>query len=222
MEIKLGNKEKRLLTVFGVVFAVALIGPNVLSQYASQYERTKSQEASAAKTRLTEAQNELDGFEDQKKILRRYVDRYNSLVENDEISKPDVIDVVKKMKAIGIERKLQNATTFNFADEVVVEPEQSMYMKDSNVKIGIHPLNIEMGMLHDLDIFMFMESLGNQVSSRLFPVRCSMSLTELEFSIVERENMQASCEIHWYSVDDPDRNIKTEEETEETTTATAN
>ena len=220
MEIKLGNKEKRLITTVVVVFIVALVGPNVLGQYASQYEREKSQEVSAAKIKLTEAQNKLDGFEDEKKILRRYVDRYNELIENNEISRPDVIDVVKKMKAIGIKRKLHIATTFDFADEIVVEPEESMYMKDSNVKIGIHPLNIQMGMLHDLDIFMFMESLGDQVSSRLFPVKCSMSLLEPEFAIVERENMEASCEIHWYSVDDPERNTKTEETT--TTTATAN
>lgn len=76
-------------------------------------------------------------------------------------------------------------------------------------------MQINMKMLHDLDMFMFMESLQSRISTFSFPVRCSFELLEPVFAIQNRENFDGSCQINWYSVKDPDANLDAEEESED-------
>ena len=72
-----------------------------------------------------------------------------------------------------------------------------------------------------MDIFMFMESLEGGVSSISFPVRCTLTLQESEFTVANRENMSGACRINWYAVNDPDRNVSLTDDEEEDAAAEA-
>ena len=59
-------------------------------------------------------------------------------------------------------------------------------------------------MLHDLDIFMFMESLLAKEDNILFPVRCKIGRLHKDFSLEKRPNMVGQCDLAWYWVTDPE------------------
>ena len=213
--INLGTKEKKLIFLVGAVMTATIVGPHVLDAYALKYRNDKFQNKAQLEKTITKLSQDLDGIEGRKEILRRYINRYQSLIERRVISLPDTVELVKQMKAISLERK-QNATQFEFGDRLIFDSGDSIYTQDSNVNIHVYPLEIQMSMLHDLDIFMFIESIEKNVPSLSFPVKCSMTLLNTEFTVTNRENMMANCQINWYSVNDPDRNLKADVAVEET------
>lgn len=213
VNIKLGDKEKKLLGAVAVVFLIAFVVPQFLGDYALRYRSEQGSAQRQYQDSIASVRQDLDSIEDRKEILRRYVSRYQSLVERRVLSLPDSVELVKEMKGIAEERR-QNATTFQFDDNARLQPANTVYTKNSTIGVDVYPLNVEMGMLHDMDIFMFMESLDDKVESISFPVRCSLILVESEFVVSNRENMQGACRINWYAVNDPDRNVKTAEEEE--------
>ncbi len=217
VNIRVGRREKKLIGIVAVVFVLAFVLPQVLSEYARGYSSEELSKKQAQEAQIATLRKDLDGIEERKDILRRYIRRYQSLVDRDVITLPGPVDLVNKMKKISADRR-QKAVQFMFGDTRRLQAEDTIYTKDSTVQIEIYPLELSMGMLHDLDIFMFMESIEDQVSSLAFPVKCTMERLTSEFVVTDRENMQATCRINWYSVSDPDRRINTgqEAETEET------
>lgn len=211
VNMKLGRREKKLVGIVSGVFAVAFILPQVLSDYANQYRSEELQKRQSHETRIATLRKDLDGIEERKEILRRYIRRYESLVDRDVLSLPGPVDLVNKMKQISADRR-QKAVKFQFGSTRRLSPDDTIYTQDSSVQVEIYPLELRMGMLHDLDIFMFMESIEDQVSSLAFPVKCSMERLTDDFIVTDRENMMATCQINWYSVNDPDRKREAEEE----------
>lgn len=206
VDIKLGAKEKKLLTAVVAVFVFALVGPQFIGDYTLRYRSEQGGIRDKFRADIATVQQDLDSIEDRKEILRRYITRYQSLVERRVLSLPDAVQLVKHMKDISTERR-QSATKFGFGDNVVLSSDAAVYTENSTVGVNVYPLNVEMGMLHDMDIFMFMESLNDRVASVAFPVQCSMQLEQREFAVANRENMSGSCRINWYAVSDPERNL---------------
>ena len=204
VEIKLGGKEKRLLGMVVVVFLFAFVGPGFLGDYALQYRNNQEALRVNYENQIQEIEGDLGSIEERKEILRRYINRYRRLVEQDVLSLPEPVNLVQQMKEITTQRK-QNATAFQFGDNILLPPEDSTYTVDSSVGVNIYPLDIQMGMLHDMDIFMFMESLEDRVANIGFPVKCSIDIESSDFVVLDRENFQGACRISWYAVTDPNR-----------------
>lgn len=206
MALVLGKKEKKLVIIVGVVAVCALAAPGVLGNYTYQYQSEQLQLKNSLVKKKVKIEQDLGGIEDQKEILRQYINRYKVLVERDVIEPPDTVEVVKQMKSIGAERKL-GATSFNFGNNVQLPPDASTYTAGSSVGVEVHPMILEMGMLHDMDMFMFLESLSGRVPTVSFPVRCSIRSLGNSFSIKDQENLRAMCQVNWYAVKDPERNL---------------
>lgn len=211
MALNLGNKEKNLVAWGFMAFVAFVLAPPFVEGYAQRYQQTQVSAKDIADKRVRELRENLSGIEGRKEILRRYINRYRALVDREIILPPDTVALVKHMKAISLRRK-QEATTFNFGTNLSVPSEESKYTAGSSVGVEVYPLVLNMGMLHDMDMFMFLESLKERVSNISFPVRCSLELDNLEFEVAKRQNMTAECQINWYSVNDPERNIKSEGE----------
>ncbi len=203
---QLGDKEKRMIVLIAVVFVLAFVAPQFVSDYSLQYVRSQNREKAALQEKITELQKNIDGIEDRKVILERYAKRYQSLVERERIALPDEVELVKEMKKIR-ERGKYQGIDFSFLDKVSLDSKDTVYTSDSTIKINVAPLLLEMGMLHDMDLFMFMEALSEKIPNLSFPVKCSMRLTQNDFVVADRENMRGECRINWYAVEDPDSNI---------------
>lgn len=215
----IGDKEKKMIMAVAVVFVLAFIAPGFVGNYAAQYLRQKTSERNKLENKIETLQKDIDSIEDRKIILERYVKRYESLVDRRLIFLPDEVNLVKEMKKIRRRGKYQGID-FSFLDKVLLDSEDTLYTENSTIKINVAPLRLEMGMLHDMDMFMFMESLSEQIPNVAFPVKCAMQLTQTDFAVVDRENMRGECQINWYSVEDPDSNTNVENSgTEETALA---
>ena len=202
----LGDKEKKLIALVVVVFLLAFVAPEFVNNYSVQYLRTQANLKTKLQGEIGELQESIDGIEDRKVILDLYVKRYESLVERGLIFLPDEVEVVKEMKRIR-ERGKYQGIDFNFLDKVLLNSPDTKYTDGSTIRVNVAPLVLEMGMLHDMDLFMFMESLSKKIPNVAFPVKCSMRLTQADFVVADRENMRGECQINWYSVDDPESNI---------------
>lgn len=204
--VQLGDKEKKMVVLVAVVFVLAFVAPQFVSDYSLQYVRAQDREKASLQQKISKLQEDIDGIEDRKVILERYAKRYQSLVERDRIALPDEVQLVKEMKRIR-ERGKYQGIDFSFLDKISLESGATSYTSDSTIKINVAPLLLEMGMLHDMDMFMFMESLSEKISNLSFPVKCSLRLTQDDFVVADRENMRGECQINWYAVEDPESNI---------------
>lgn len=211
--INLGENEKKTVMWLIGAFAAVALAPEFLSTSALQYRDGALSEQRGLEKKISQLRQDLDGIEERKDILRRHLSRYQSLADRGIIAPPDPADLVRHMKIISQERR-QEATQFAFRNSILLGADRAKYVADSDVKVSVTPLVLQMGMLHDMDMFMFMQSLGKQVANLSFPVRCTMTRLTEEFEPRQRRNMDGMCEIHWYAVDDPDRLEK--EEPEET------
>ncbi len=207
----LGRKENNMIAVLAVAFGVAFVAPEFVTTYSQQYIEQESGEKRQLEKRVAELQAEIDGIEDRKVILGRYVRRYRSLIERKIVRAPGKVSLVRQMKQINDEGKYKSVA-FNFLDPIVIDPTETQYTADSTVEVEVSPLVLEMGMLHDMDMFMFLEELSERIPNVSFPVQCSMTSMETEFVVADRENMRATCQVNWYSVKDPESTQPIEEE----------
>lgn len=224
--INLGKKEKRLLTLIGVVVVITVVVPTFLTDEALSYRRDKESAKNNLDKKIRELRENLDSVEERRAQIRRYITKYQSLVTRRVMDAPDTVSLVRHMREISNQRK-QPATTFSFADSVELQSDKLGAVEGSSIIVSAHPMELSMQMLHDMDLFMFLESLQERVTNLSFPVSCQFTLLEPEFAIQRRENMTGTCEVVWYSVMDPDSNvdangeIKEDEEGENSSTAQA-
>jgi len=215
--IKIGNKEKRLFGMVVLVIVFAVVIPNTLSENALRYRDTLGAERSQLEGAIRQLNQDLGSIEEKRAQVRRYISSYRDLVARQVFAPPDTVNLVRQMRDIRDTRR-QSAVDFSFSATEMLEPGSIPTTQDSSVIVNIYPMEIQMKMLHDLDLFMFIESLQEQVQGTLFPVSCSFELLEPVFAIQNRENLDGTCEINWYSINDPDM-LGDEEAADSTNTA---
>ena len=203
MNIQFQARERKLLIKVGIVFVIATMVPNMVSDYALDYQKSQERIKLGLEEKVRSYEERLSGVEDERNILRRYVTEYRGLIERGVLFEPNRVKVVKEMKEISMNRKLFPAS-YGFSPNQVLAPSASVYTQDSTVGISILAMNLEMQMLHDLDIFMFMESLLAKEDNILFPVRCKIGRLHKDFSLEKRPNMVGQCDLAWYWVTDPE------------------
>ena len=205
MTFNIGNKEKRLFFLVAAAFIFAVVVPTTLGDYALQYREEQRGNRSSVESRIRQLEQDLGSIEDKRSQVRRYIKSYRELMSRNVLGAPDTVALVKEMRTIRTERR-QSAIDFKFDPGVILTGDSVPTAEGSSIDVRVHPMEINMKMLHDLDMFMFMESLHDRVSTVSFPVRCSFELLHTGFVIKNRENLDASCQINWYSVNDPDAN----------------
>ncbi len=205
--MQLGPKEKSVVVKAVAVFVFAVAAPSYLAEEAGAYRQREVQRQTQLRSQHADLQNKLSGIEEQRRLFRRNLTSYNRWQERGLISPNfDPTEWVKTMKAIKEKRRL-GAINYDVGDRVKVDTTNSMYTDTEGGSASIHmvPMRVAMPMLHDMDIFMFLEDLASQVDELFFPVSCNITRLQDGFSPVVRENARGECDLVWVFMEDPDQ-----------------
>lgn len=200
------EKEKKLGILVAVVFVATIIVPYFGEKYSIDYLSSQKRLDSKLRAEIRDFEQKLATIEDQRRLLRENREAYISWVEKGAVGEQKPVDWVRQMKNIVEERKLL-PPKFTFSNPANHSSDAYPWTKDSTVNISVMSMSLEMPMLHDLDMLMFLDSLDTRVGSLFFPVECDFVRLETDFVLIERANMQASCELDWISINDPEKII---------------
>ena len=205
--ITIGKKERKMIFTIAVFFFLFAIVPSFLNEHSKKYYSKTLNEKQNLSSNVNVLKEDLEGIDKKKEVLKKYIDTYQTLIDKNAMVSPSHVELVKVMKLIANTRR-QNAVKFSFDDIIKNKPDSSIYTKGSNAFIEMHPLEISMPMLHDLDIYMFIESLESRTDYLFYPVRCEMERLSDQFSLSDKNNMIGFCRLVLYSINDPDRKIE--------------
>lgn len=202
MNIVLTQREKKLVISMGIFLVLILIAPAFGLQYAQDYLSQQQSEKRELENEIVELRNRLDGIEEEREAVRANRENYLRWVRRGVVGEQNPVGWVKTMQRLQEERYLF-PLKYEFNPEQLLTPDASPFTAGSTVRLRLWEMYINMAMLHDLDMLMFLDALNQEISSLLFPVECDFSLLEDEFSLVDRENMSANCTLVWVSAEDP-------------------
>ena len=207
-------KEKRIISKVFVFFLVFVIAPNVASNYVHQYSSDEQKEHNKLQRDEKNLRFKLEGIGDAREKFRKNDVSYRQWREKGVVSKnirQDPVEWIKVMGQVKKDRRL-NVVQFKFGNSFNVPSERSKYTNGSTAEINILEMELSMPMLHDLDIFMFIEDIQDRIDDYFFPVQCWITRTEAQFALRVRDNFNGSCDFIWVAIYDPLSEEEKEEE----------
>lgn len=208
--IVIQEREKTLFKVLVAVLIFALAAPEFANQWGTEYLNRESQRRDNLESKVADLTERLAGIEDQRQLLRRFINDYRKWESSGSLDDHNLIGWVRAMESIKNERKLFQVG-FNFGDERILTPNSSKFTDGSSASMSLVNMQVEMEMLHDMDFLMFMESLDQRTSALFFPTECELTRETERFQLQQRVNMKSTCLIKWLAVRDPDRKAAVEE-----------
>ena len=210
MQLQNKQKEKKL-SIFMVIAAVVLIAaPGFGKTYSFNYLSDKQDKIRRLEGELAQYELDITGIDERRQLLQANRQDYLKWVNRGVVGEQKPVKWVKLMDRIQRSRGLFEVS-YDFEGEQEFPPESFSLTADSTVRMVFWEMDLDMGMLHDLDVFMFLNDLREGTGSFFFPFQCSFSRETDDFQLTSQENMQASCAINWVSVKDPARKIAHEE-----------
>ena len=203
MNIVLTQREKKLIILMGVFLAVVIFAPAFGLQYAQDYLRQQQSEKRELENEIVELRNRLDGIEEEREAVRANRENYLRWVKLGVVGEQNPVDWVKVMQRVQNQRYLF-PMSYSFNPAQLLSPAASPFTNGSTVQLRLWEMDVEMSMLHDLDMLMFLDAMGKETNSLFFPVECDFRLLQTEFSLVDRENMKSNCRLVWLSAEDPE------------------
>ena len=214
MAFAVSEKEKRTL-VFVVLFVAVIVGSPLLAEdYLSNRLRVENNRQGELNETIAGLQNSLNNIEAERRLVAENQENYLRWVEGGVVDEPDLVRLVKTMKNIQERRKFF-PIKYQLLNHRYIGSDASYLTQGSSVDIRITRVNMNMDMLHDMDAFMFMDSLtGGDLNAFLFPIECSFVRLISDFSLIHQPNMKADCKIDWISARDPERSVGEESDEE--------
>lgn len=207
--IVIQEREKTLAKVLVAVVIFAFVAPNFAQEWSADYLNQESRRRENLESKVADLTERLAGIEDQRQLLRRFINDYRKWEGSGSLDDHKLIDWVRTMDAIKERRKLFQIG-FNFGDQRQLNPDTSRFTDGSTVSMNLVEMRVEMDMLHDMDFLMFMESLDQGASALFFPTQCEIDRKSESFALQQRVNLTADCLIKWLAVRDPDRKAAAE------------
>lgn len=222
MAIQITEKEKKILVkvvVLGaVMFGLVWAGERYVNQFTvderSLNETLRTEEADF-RTRLSQIQDEerlqnqfvesYRRYQEQGLILgNQFAEDSEFAAEQDEIFR---LVLLERLQEIQRDRKF-----FNFVSRMTkpsnLPSSFSEYTSDSQVAVRTNLMNIQMPMLHSLDMLMLLNDFYDEETNRFVPVRCAIGRTVTytgnpEDLLNSDAKLSGECDLVWLTIFDP-------------------
>jgi hypothetical protein len=234
--MNLEQAEKNLaikVIIFAVVVYGLVWGSN---RYIAEFTNAERAANDEYKATLQDFQERLGQIQVEEQLQSQYVNEYNQfqssgrIVSDQEIAQASENEELRRLELLSRLQDIINEREFFEAQYTLSSPENlpsetSEIISESTVLIRATRMDIEMPLLHSLDILMLINDFYDEQTNRFVPVDCEMTLMNNRFrseDAQERrlalfevtENIEAKCGLVWLSIYDPALG-KSQEELEE-------
>lgn len=228
-DLNITEKERNLLVKLAIIVAVSYGAVWVGERFATQYSAEVRSANSELKGELDEYRSKLAEIEDEEVLQSQYVETYNDYKERnlivgstatgeDEVAAEidEANKLLERLQQITRERKFFEIT-YSLPAAENLPASFSELTADSDVAIRARKMNLEMPLLHSLDLLMLLNDFYDVTDNRFTPSKCTMEYAgkkaDQEDGLLQLdENIQSECDLVWLSVHDPKQGIGEQEE----------
>lgn len=183
-----------------VFFCVAIVICVALILAGTEYEEAKYEEYLQALTTLRTTHTLYRNIVNDIDLLEQYRSRYNDYKSSGLVGKERRLSWVESLETTNEVLRLPRLS-YNLGPQEVFERPKFKEMR--GVSVGSSPMDLNIGLLHEEDLFALLEGLRLSIKNLFTVDRCSIDRPGiLEESLSTRSaNLQAKCTIRWVSID---------------------
>lgn len=145
-------------------------------------------------------QEDYDALVDRRRIVDGYHRRYQQLSEQGFVGMESRLDWIETLRAKTSELTLPRVSYALQPQLTAIAPVQSI-MAGDDISIHVSNLDLEMGLVHELDLLRFIDELQQHAPGLIKVDRCDMSWQgEGRENLLAEANILANCSLQIYSV----------------------
>ncbi len=196
----LNNIDWRFLKRSLILLAVAIVFSASIIMLSLQYEGGKYQEYKTVKSSLSKTHGKYKKLVDDLELIHQYTQTYNDY---------------RVSGLVGPERRLSWIETLETVNEVLklprlsytLSPQQGfkrpMLKVDKAVRVNSTPMELDMDMLHEEDLFAVLEGIDGVIENLYTLDSCRFDrIGGVNATLnTKSENIQASCLMRWVTID---------------------
>jgi hypothetical protein len=187
-------KRPLIFFIVSVVLAAALIGGGM------QFEQAAEAEYSSAISSLRNAHKRYENMVNDIDLLEQYTKRFTEYKATGLVGADRRLSWIESLEAVNADLKLPRLNYNLLAQEDFNRGELKV---GSNVALNSSPMELDLSMLHEGDLFALFDGLGEAIHNLFTVDGCTM---RLENSIgvsfkTNRPNLIGRCVIRWISID---------------------
>ncbi len=135
----------------------------------------------------------------QRRLVDRYHRRYQQYYELGFIGRENRLDVVETMRTTTAELDLPRVSYTIEPQAGVVAPVTS-FLGGENIQVRVSKLQLEMGLMHEIDLLRFFDVLQSQAPGVIKVDRCQLTNIGDTSGAPGDPNLSANCEVNIFSV----------------------
>jgi hypothetical protein len=180
---------------------------SLLAFYAKNYHSQQQQALDMQRNQLIQAQQKLLSSGQEREMIVQYLPQYQDLLASGFVGEERRIEWIETLRQIHLQHKLFSID-YNIGQQAVAHP--SYLPNTGGFILHASTMHLEFGMLHEGDLLTLLENMRAQFNT--FVVReCTVSKpssAKINATILT-DYLNASCEIDWISLRDPQLRLPT-------------
>lgn len=180
---------------------VVTVGVALVALFASMHVQGNQQKLhEQLSTNQTLMQEDYDALIDRRQIVDRYHRRYQQFSEQGFVGMESRLDWIETLRAKTDELTLPRVSYAIQPQLKAIAPVQSI-MAGDDISIHVSKLDLEMGLVHELDLLRFVDELQRHAPGLIKVDRCDMTWQgDGRDKLLADTNILANCSLQIYSV----------------------
>lgn len=201
----LNQQDWKRLQLPLLVLGVALVVVGLLAFYAKNYHNEKQQALETQRSLLNQARQKYLSSGQEREMIVQYLPQYQDLLASGFVGEERRIEWIETLRQIHLQNKLFSID-YNISQQAVARPSYLPNLGSFILHASI--MHLDFGMLHEGDLLTLLDNMRAQFNT--FVVReCTITRPTRQAinSGVITDYLNASCEIDWITLRDPQLRI---------------
>lgn len=185
---------------YSLIPLLTAVGAIILLLAAMYYQRVQEELHSQLSTNHAAMQQDYDALIYRRRIVERYHRRYQQFSDLGFVGMESRLDWIETLRGTALGLTLPRVSYLIDPQLKVIAPVESILASD-NVSIHVSKLELEMSLVHELDLLRFVDELQQQAPGLIKVDRCDMRWQgDVTQPATAAPNILASCKLQIFSI----------------------
>jgi len=177
-----------------IIFLILVISSVVFYFGGLQFKNSENERFTKVKNALSSSHSALNKKSKEIALVDDYLDAYKALNDNGFIGDERRLSWVESIKETNKEIKLPS---FNYTILAQKDFSRKGLKQNKRVKAMAYQIKIDLGVLHEEDIFKVFKLLDENVQSHFVVDACEVSIGQNKELKIDKANLKAHCIVNW-------------------------
>ncbi len=177
-----------------IIFMVLVISSVIFYFAGMQYKNSANEKFNTSKSKLNTSHSKLNRQSNEIKLVDDYLTQYKELENNAFIGEERRLSWVESMKTTN---KVIKLPQFDYSIQAQDDYIRPGLKQSKKVKALASKMNLNLGILHEEDVFKVFKLLDENVQSHFIIEACELSKSRGVELKVDEANFKANCILNW-------------------------